>query len=316
MQQRHLGKTGLKVSRLGLGTLGWAQETDEHEAKEELLTFVAAGGTLVDTAANYSEGESERLLGSLLGSAVPRDEVVVATKAGISWHGGVRRVDVSRAGLLRTLDASLARLGVDFIDLWQVQRWSDEVPFEETLSALDFAVSSGRVAYAGISNYNGWQTARAATWQEANHSRVRLASTQVEYSLLNRDPEHDVLAAASACGMGVLAWSPLGRGALTGKYQHSIPGDSRAADDELAAFVAPYLGEPHRGVVSAVVRAAQGLGHTPVEVALAWVRDRPGMTSAIVGARNVHQLKQALSVEDVTLPPEIAAALNDASAHL
>ena len=99
--------------------------------------------------------------------------------------------------------------------------------------------------------------------------------------------------------MGVLAWSPLGRGALTGKYQHSIPGDSRAADDELAAFVAPYLGEPHRGVVSAVVRAAQGLGHTPVEVALAWVRDRPGVTSAIVGARNVHQLKQALSVEDI-----------------
>jgi aryl-alcohol dehydrogenase-like predicted oxidoreductase len=315
MQQRSLGGTGLRVSRLGLGTMTWGRDTDEHEARDQLVAFVEAGGTLVDTAAAYAEGRSEQLLGSLFGDVVHRDEVVLATKAAISAREGRTHVDASRGALLRDLDASLRRLGVDHVDLWQVHTWDPRTPLEETLSALDLAVTSGRTAYVGISNYSGWQTAQAATWQAALPGRVRLASTQVEYSLVNRLVEHEVLPAAAAMGLGVLPWSPLGRGVLTGKYRTGTPADSRAATSQFARFVQPYLDDERTvAVVEAVCRAAEGLDLSPVQVALAWVRDRPGVTSPIVGARTAAQLRTALSVEDLTLPPEIVAALDDVSA--
>lgn len=314
MQQRSLGATGLKVSRLGLGTMTWGRDTDEHEARDQLVAFAEAGGTLLDTAAGYGDGASEELIGTLIGDVVARDEVVLATKAGISRRTGERVTDTSRGTLLTTLDASLKRLGVDHVDLWQVHVWTDETPVEETLSALDLAVSSGRASYVGISNYTGWQTAQAATWQRAVPGRTPLASTQVEYSLLNRHVEHEVVPAAQALGLGVLPWSPLGRGVLTGKYRSGTPSDSRAATEHFARFVGAYLDERARGVVEAVARAADGLGWSPLEVALVWVRDRPGVTSPIVGARTAAQLDGALGVEELTLPPEIVAALDDVSA--
>jgi aryl-alcohol dehydrogenase-like predicted oxidoreductase len=314
MQQRRLGATGLKVSRLGLGTMTWGRDTDEHEARDQLISFAEAGGTLLDTAAGYGDGASEELIGSLVGDVVARDEVVLATKAGISRRTGERVTDTSRGTLLSTLDASLARLGVDHVDLWQVHVWTDETPVEETLSALDLAVSSGRAAYVGISNYTGWQTAQAATWQRAVPGRTPLASTQVEYSLLNRQVEHEVVPAAQALGLGVLPWSPLGRGVLTGKYRTGTPSDSRAATEHFARFVGAYLDERGRGIVEAVARAADGLGWTPLEVALVWVRDRPGVTAPIVGARTAAQLKGALGVDELTLPAEIVDALDDVSA--
>jgi len=313
MEQRSVGSTGLKVSRLGLGTMTWGRDTDEHEARDQLVAFADAGGTLVDTAAGYGNGASEELLGSLLGDVVARDEVVLATKAGISASKNGRRYDVSRGHLLSTLDASLSRLGVNHVDLWQVHIWSDDTPLEETLSALDLAVTSGRASYVGISNYSGWQTAQAATWQRAVPGRAVLASTQVEYSLLNRNVEHEVLPAAAALGLGVLPWSPLGRGVLTGKYRSGTPSDSRAASSHFSNFVGAYLGDRSRQVVEAVARAADGLGWTPLEVSLAWVRDRPGVTAPIVGARTAAQLRGALGVEELTLPPEIVEALDDVS---
>lgn len=314
MQQRVLGRTGLKVSSLGLGTMTWGRDTDEHEARDQLAAFTEAGGTLVDTAAGYGHGASEEVLGALIGDVVARDDVVLATKAGIHSRGGHRAYDTSRGHLLGTLDASLARLQVDHVDLWQVHIWSDETPIEETLSALDLAVTSGRARYVGISNYAGWQTAQAATWQRAVPGRIPLASTQVEYSLVNRQVEHETLPAARALGLGVLPWSPLGRGVLTGKYRHGIPGDSRAATDHFAQFVGAYLDERGHGIVEAVARAAEGLGWTPLEVALVWVRDRPGVTAPVVGARTAAQLKGALGVNDLELPREIVAALDDVSA--
>lgn len=313
MQQRSLGTTGLKVSQLGLGTMTWGRDTDEHEARDMLVAFAEAGGTLIDTAAGYGDGASEELIGSLLGDVVRRDEMVVATKAGISRRSGARANDTSRGHLLSTLDESLRRLGVDHVDLWQVHIWSDDTPIEETLTALDLAVTSGRAAYVGISNYSGWQTAQAATWQRAVPTRIPLASTQVEYSLVNRQVEHEVLPAAEAMGLGVLPWSPLGRGVLTGKYRHGTPGDSRAATDHFARFVGAYLDDRSRGIVEAVARAAEGLGWTALQVALAWVRDRPGVTAPIVGARTAAQLTGALEVPNLALPPEIAAALDDVS---
>lgn len=290
----------------------WGRSTDEHEAREQLIAFAEAGGTLVDTAAGYADGRSESLIGALLGDVVARDEVVLATKAGISRRTGARSVDTSRGALLRDLDASLSRLGTDHVDLWQVHTWSDLTPLEETLSALDLAVSSGRARYVGISNYTGWQTARAATWQQALRS-VPLASTQMQYSLLDRSIEDEVLPACAALGLGVLAWSPLAGGVLTGKYRAGTPSDSRGADDDFAGRIASYLDDEGRGIVEAVAKAADGLGWTELEVALVWLRDRPGVTAPIVGARTSAQLSAALATESLVLPAEIAAALDDVS---
>ncbi len=162
-----LGRSGLRVSRLGLGTMTWGRDTDEHEAADQLKVFLEAGGTLLDTAAGYGDGESERLIGQLLASVVDREDVVLATKAGISRRTGERVVDTSRRALLDALDGSLQRLGTDHVDLWQVHTWSDDVALEETLGAVDHAVTTGRARYAGISNYSGWQTAQAVTFQRA-----------------------------------------------------------------------------------------------------------------------------------------------------
>lgn len=314
MQQRSLGTTGLKVTDLGLGTWTWARETDEHEARDQLGAYLDAGGNLIDTAAVYGGGASEELLGHLLAEVGRRDDLVIATKAGARMRNDVREIDTSRKAILETLDASLKRLRLDHIDLWQMHVWSDAAPIEETLAAMDDAVRSGRVMYAGISNYNGWQTAQAATLHSAL-GRTPLASTQVQYSLLDRRIEESILPAAAATGLGVLAWSPLASGALTGKYRTGTPNNSRGATTEYGPRIEAYLDDHGRGVVEAVCRAADGLGWTPTEVALAWVRDRPGVTAPLLGARTAAQLKSALSVADKKLPPELVAALDDVSAE-
>jgi len=313
MQQRFLGRTGLRVSRLGLGTLTWGRDTDEHEARDQLVAFTEAGGTLLDTAAGYGDGASEELIGALIGDVVARDEVVIATKAGMGRHRGTREANTSRGHLIATLDASLRRLGVDHVDLWQVHTWVDEIPVEETLTALDYAVATGRASYVGVSNHTGWQSAKAATWQTAAPGRATLASNQVEYSLLNRSAESEVIPAAQHLGLGVLPWSPLGRGVLTGKYRTGTPADSRAASPHFGNFVGAYLTEEHARVVEAVARAADGLSWSPLEVALTWVRDRPGVTAPIVGARTAAQLRGSLTVEECELPAEIIEALDDVS---
>ncbi len=314
VKHRYLGTTGLKVSRLGLGTMLWGTDTDEHDAADQLKAFVAAGGSLLDTAAGYGNGASESLVGTLLGAAISRDDVVLATKGGIGRPRGERVVDVSRGGLLRDLDGSLRRLGVEYVDLWQLHTWSDDVPLEETLTAADAAVTSGRARYVGISNYSGWQTAQAATHQLAAAGRARLASTQMEYSLLQRGIEREVAPAAHALGLGILCWSPLGRGVLTGKYRTGVPADSRAASPTYERYVGEHLNPRAAAIVEAVCKAAEGLDLSPAEVALAWVRDQPGVTAPIVGARTAAQLAGTLTVEDVTLPDEIVDALDDVSA--
>ncbi|MEU1705841.1 aldo/keto reductase [Streptomyces sp. NPDC005706] len=313
MEQRHLGRTGLRVSRIGLGTLTWGRDTDEHDAADMLKTFWEAGGTLVDTADVYGDGEAEYLLGRLMDGLVPRRDLVISTKAG-SVADPDRRVDGSRGHLLAALDASLARLGTDHVDLWQIHAYDRGTPLEETLQALDVAVSSGRARYVGVANFCGWQLAKAATWQLGAPGRTRLAGTQLEYSLLQRGAEREVLPAALDLGVGLLPSSPLGRGVLTGKYRHTTPADSRGASEHLAPFVEPYLDDTASHIVDAVTTAADGLAVTPLQVALAWVRDRPGVAAPVVGARHAQQLTAALSVETLSLPDEICRALDDVSA--
>ena len=314
MELRQLGKSGLSVSRIGLGTMTWGRDTDEHEAAEQLRAFLDAGGNFIDTAAIYGDGDSERVLGGFLGSLVQRDEVLIASKAGISVSSGVRQVNNSRSNLLNDLDNSLARLGIEYLDLWQIHTWDSDVALEETLSALDYAVSSGKVRYVGLSNFAAWQLARAATLQNPLFGKASIVSAQSEYSLLNRQVEDELLPATAAVGTGFLAWSPIGRGVLTGKYRNGIPSDSRGASPHFSAFVAPYMNAKSRSIVDAVCVAADGLGYSPIEVALSWVRDSPGVGSAIVGARTGAQLRGILTVEEVLLPDQVRDALNEISA--
>ncbi|MGW4214528.1 aldo/keto reductase [Lentzea sp. NPDC004789] len=310
MEQRYLGRSGLRVSRTALGTMTWGRDTDADEAATQLMAFADAGGTLVDTADVYTEGESERILGGLLGEVVPRDELVIATKAVARRTEGPFGGGASRGALLTALDGSLRRIGVDHIDLWQLHAWDAGVPVEETLSALDHAISVGKVRYAGISNYSGWQLATAVM----TPSTFPLISTQVEYSLLERGIEREVAPAALHHGLGLLPWAPLGRGVLTGKYRNGTPPDSRGASAHFAGYVEQHRNERAARIVQAVATAADGLGTSALCVALAWVRDRPGVVAPVVGARDTNQLIASLEAEQLTLPPAIRAALDDVSA--
>ncbi|MCW2671264.1 MAG: Aldo/keto reductase, partial [Frankiales bacterium] len=190
----------------------WGRDTDEDDAAAQLIAFREAGGTLVDTANVYVNGESERVVGRLLKEVIPRDEVILATKAhGVTGPGPMGR-GTSRGHLLTALDASLERLQTDWIDLWQLHAWDVVTPWEEALSAMDTAVSSGRVRYAGVSNYSGWQQGAVTAWQRAVPGRAPIISNQVEYSLLQRGVEREVVPSALDQGVGLLPWSPLGRG--------------------------------------------------------------------------------------------------------
>lgn len=314
MKAKSLGRSGLRVSRLGLGTMSWGSDIDEYVADEQLGAYLEAGGTFIDTAPIYGDGQCEPLVGALLERRSVRESIVLAGKAGLGYRAGEVVRDSSRRTLIDQLNQSLRDLRTDHLDVWQVHRYDSSTPFDEVMSALEYAVSSGKVHYVGISNYNGWQTALAEqTLSHLSGGRVFLASNQVEYSLLHARPQAEVIEAASHLRLGVLAWSPLGRGVLTGKYRSGIPADSRAADPRWEAFVAGYLTDHSSRVVEAVARAAEGLGATPGQVALAWVRDIPVVSSAIIGARTLSQLRESLASEELVLPQEIHDALSDVS---
>lgn len=308
MDQRAVGTTGLHVSELGLGTMTWGRDTDAVDATAMLTEFLDAGGTLVDTAPGYGDGAAEEIVGAALADGVPRTDMVIATKAGVrAPRVGRPVVDASRGTLLASLDASLARLGTDYVDLFLVQSPDPYTGLEEIAHALELAVSSGRARYVGLSNFAAWQCAAMAR----EMGRTGLAAVEHEYSLVQRGIEREVLPAAHGLGFGVLAWSALGRGVLTGRYRHSTPADSRGASPHLRGFVEPVLTERNFGIVESVVRAAEGLEVQPLDVALAWVRSR-SIASAIVGPRTPTHLRQILA-SDLDLPPVLARALDDVS---
>ncbi|MFM2214672.1 MAG: hypothetical protein RJA88_41 [Actinomycetota bacterium] len=314
MEMRRAGNSGLSLSRLGLGTMTWGRDTDTHEAADQCRAFIEAGGNFLDTSSTYGDGDSERVIGGLIGTLFKREDVAIASKAGVSFPDGVRTINNSRQSLIAELDRSLSRLETDYLDIWQIHSWDPHNPLEDTLSALDYAYSSGKARYVGISNFSGWQSSRAITIQGTNSAKAPIVTHQVEYSLLNREIESEVLPCADETGVGILAWAPLGRGVLTGKYRRGIPSDSRAAAPHFVKHVEPYLREKPQRIVEAVCVAAEGLGFAPLEVALAWVRDTPGITSAIVGARTGAQLRGILASEEISLPDVVRQALNEVSA--
>ena len=314
MEMRRVGKSGLSLSRLGLGTMTWGRDTDTHEAADQCRAYIEAGGNFIDTSPIYGDGDAERVIGGMVGTLFNRDDVVIATKAGIQLTNGQKIVSNTRQSLIAELDKSLARLGSDHVDLWQVHTWDEHTPLDDTLSALDYAYSSGKARYVGISNFSGWQSARAITLQELHSMKAPIISMQNEYSLLNREAEQELLPCADELNVGFLAWAPLARGVLTGKYRRGIPSDSRAAAPHFVKHVEPYLNDRAARIVEAVSVAAEGLGFAPLEVSLAWVRDNPLVASAIVGARTGAQLRGILTSEEIVLPQTIRDVLDEVSA--
>ena len=310
MRQRRLGSSGLTVSRLGLGTLTWGNGTNLDAAAAQLCAFADVGGTLVETCDAYAGGESQHLLGLALAAGPPRDRLVIAARTTLPAGGA------TRGCLLTELDAALTRISTDHLDLWQLPAVPDPssgVPLDEALTAVQVAVLSGRARYAGLVAPRGWQLATAVERARTVGPVSVPVSAQVEYSLLAREVEAELAVAAAFHGVGLLAWAPLGRGVLTGKYLEGTPADSRAASAALARYVEARRTERSARIVQAVLTAADGLGTSPLAVALAWVRDRGGVAAAIVGARDTAQLAASLSTEPLTLPPEIVAALDDVS---
>lgn len=300
------------MSGLGLGTLAWGRDTPGDEAAGQLRAFAEAGGTIVDTSPAYGDGLAEAVLAELIDDVVPRRELVISGSAGIDPSAPVgRRVDCSRRALLGQLDATLTALGTDHLDIWQVAAWDVHTPVEEVVDTCEYAVRSGKVRYTGVRGHLGWQLATVA----GAAGSPNMVAAQAEYSLLARGVEDELVPAAAHHGMGLLAAVPLAGGVLTGKYRDGTPSDSRGADPARAGIVRAYLNDEALRVIDAVVTAADGLGTSPLAVALAWVRDRTGVGSAIVGTRDLAQLTGALVAADLTLPPAITAALDDVSSE-
>ena len=207
MEMRRVGKSGLSLSRLGLGTMTWGRDTDTHEAADQCRAYIEAGGNFFDTSSTYGDGDSERVIGGLIGTLFKREDVAITTKAGVSYADGSRKINNSRQSLIADLDKSLSRLETDYVDIWQIHAWDPTTPLEDSLSALDYAYSSGKARYVGLSNFSGWQSARAITIQESNSAKAPIVSNQVEYSLLNRSAEAEILECARETDTAVLALS-------------------------------------------------------------------------------------------------------------
>ncbi|MDO4609348.1 aldo/keto reductase [Corynebacterium sp.] len=314
MRRRILGASGLRVSAIGLGTATWGAGADAAEAARIMSDFLDAGGDLVDATPVPGGADAERsvrMLRHVLARMGVRDDVVLTASSGVDAARPVgRRVDCSRKSLLAGLDSLLAGLGVDHLDLWSPGYWDAETPPEEVADTLEHAVRSGRVRYAGVRGYSGWQLAVT----HAASGRIRPVAAQHEFSLLQRGPEDGLLPACDYLGVGFIAGAPLAQGVLTGKYRHSIPEDSRGASEHADAEVQDYLDAHGATVVGALCTAAEGLGVAPAVAALAWARDRPGVSSVLAGARTRAQLRELLATDDVVLPPAIAGALDDVSA--
>ncbi|MBO0855205.1 MAG: aldo/keto reductase [Nocardia sp.] len=318
MEQRVAGRSGLRVSRMGLATHTWGRESDAEDAAAQLAAFVDAGGTFVDSAPTYHDGAAQHILGELLGSLVPREDLVISGCAGLvpmpritdddgePVVGPHWRVDASRRTLLRQLEHTLTELGTDHLDIWSVSTWDPHTPIEEIAATLEDAVRSGKTRYAGARALRPWQLATLA-------AVTPIVTAHTSYSLLAREAERDLVPAATHHGAAVIATSPLAGGILTGKYRDGVPADSRGADEATAAEIRERLDEHATRVVDAVVTAADGLGTSPLAVAAAWLRDRPGIASMLIGARDIGQLTGVLAAETVELPRAIAAALDDVS---
>jgi aryl-alcohol dehydrogenase-like predicted oxidoreductase len=319
VEYRRLGSSGCIVSTLCLGTMTFGQETDEAGAHDQLDRFVAAGGNLIDTADVYAGTTSESIIGGWLADQPSdvRDQVVLATKGRFPTGTGPNDVGLSRRHLSRALDASLRRLQVDTIDLYQVHSWDPLTPIEEALRFLDDVVSAGKVRYVGLSNFTGWQLQRTVDLAEFRGWPVPV-TLQPQYNLLVREIEWEMVPACAANGLGLLPWSPLGGGWLTGKYRADArpSGATRLGEDPdrgMEAYDRRSQRQRTWDVLEVVQAIAAERGVSMAQVALAWVVDRPQVTSVILGARTSEQLDDNLGAAGLHLTAEETARLDGAS---
>src|ERR1700734_1037742 len=320
MDYRTLGNCGCAVSSLCLGTMTFGAEADETVAHQQLDRFVEAGGTLVDTADVYADGRSEQIIGRWFARrpAEATEPVVLATKGRVHLAGdpSPNGAGLSARHLTRALDASLRRLGLDSVDLYQVHAYDGLTPMEETLRTLGQFVQAGKIRYYGLSNFTGWQLTKAV-WLARDMNVAGPVTLQPQYSLLAREIEWEIVPAVLDAGMGLLPWSPLGGGWLSGKYQRDQrpTGDTRLGDDPNRGMEAYDRRGTERtwNVIDAVQKVAEDRGVSMAEVALAWVTDRPGVTSTILGARTISQLETNLRAAGVHLTKAERTALDAAS---
>lgn len=318
MQYRQLGRTGLRISTFTLGTMGfggtgWATPVGKigvDGAREEIAIAKEAGVNIIDTADVYSAGLSEEIIGQALGDA--RDDWLIATKARMPMGDGPNDAGLSRHHLIRACEASLRRLGTDYIDLYQVHEWDGQTPLEETLTALDDLVRSGKVRYVGCSNYAAWQMMKALGVSDARHLE-RFASTQVYYSLQSRHIEAEIVPACLDQGVGILVWSPIAGGLLSGKYRRGVqaPEGSRHLSD----WSEPPVHDEDKlyDTIELAVKIGESHGVSAAQVALAWLVQKPGVTSVIVGARTNEQLRDNLAAAELELSADEVKALDDVS---
>ena len=319
MEYRTLGNSGTVVSAHALGTMTFGAEADEPTSHLILDAFLAAGGTFIDTADVYSSGISEEIIGSWL-AAHPTDceQVVIATKARFPMGTGPNDLGLTRRHLGRALDASLGRLGVEQIDLYQMHAWDALTPIEETLGFLNDAVVQGKIAYYGFSNYLGWQLTKAVHVAKA-HGWAAPVTLQPQYSLLVRDIEHEVVPAALDANIGLLPWSPLGGGWLSGKYvrDQAPTGATRLGENPergMEAWKQRNAREQTWTIIETVTSIADAHGASSSQVALSWLGAQPAVTSVILGARTVVQLADNLGAVDLQLSSDELASLTAASA--
>ncbi|WP_433973060.1 aldo/keto reductase [Tunturiibacter lichenicola] len=319
MLHRKLGNTGISVGKIALGTMYFGSETPEADAYAILDTFIEAGGNLVDTANVYVNGASEEIIGRWFAarSKDVTDQVVLATKGRFNASQEVNSAGLTRRWLHRSLNASLKRLGVDTIDLYQLHASDMHTPVEETLSFLDDAVRAGKIHYIGLSNFTGWQLQLIVSTAKAMGLQIPV-TLQPQYSLLSREIEWEVIPAALHNGIGLLPWSPLAGGFLTGKYQRGgkAGSDTRAGSEKaLYQSISEEYADSDRNwnIIDAVLRIAKEIGATPAQVALSWIADRPSVIAPIVGARTVEHLRSNLSAAELTLDNAATEVLEDVS---
>jgi aryl-alcohol dehydrogenase-like predicted oxidoreductase len=318
MQYRQLGRTGLRVSTLTLGTMGfggtgWATPVGQinvEEAREQIAIARDAGVNLIDTADVYSNGLSEEILGEALGDS--RDEVLIATKARMPMGDGPNDAGLSRHHIIRAAEASLRRLKTDYLDLYQVHEWDGQTPLEETLTALDDLVRAGKVRYIGASNYAAWQLMKALAVSDARHLE-RFASQQIYYSLHSRHVEEELVPLSVDQGLGILVWSPLAGGLLSGKYRRGQ--DAPAGSRHLTEWSEPPVHDEDKlyDTIELAVKVGESHGVSAAQVSLAWLLAKPAVTSLIVGARTSKQLRDNLAAADLELTQDEINALDDVS---
>ncbi|WP_433360901.1 aldo/keto reductase [Actinoplanes sp. CA-142083] len=318
MQYRQLGRTGLRVSAFTLGTMGfggtgWATPVGSigvDGAKEEIAIAKEAGVNLIDTADVYSAGLSEEIIGQALGGS--RDDWLIATKVRMPMGDGQNDAGLSRHHVIRGAEASLRRLGTDHIDLFQLHEWDGQTPLEETLTALDDLVRSGKVRYVGCSNYAAWQMTKALGISDARHLE-RFASNQLYYSLQGRDIETEIVPACLDQGVGILVWSPIAGGLLSGKYRRGV--QAPAGSRHLSEWDEPPVHDEDKlyDTIELAVKIGESHGVSAARVSLAYIAQKPGITSVIVGARTPEQLRDNLAAADLELTADEIKALDDVS---